>query len=583
MTGWYLRKHGKILVLVALAMILGALISVACGGDDEEEEATSVPAAQPTAAPTRVPAAPTPTAITAKPVEPQGKYGGTLTLAYRAKMAHFDIHQSATDNNLFPQGPKYNSLLMFTFESLGKEVGPDLAETWEVSDDSLTFKFNLREGVKFHDGATLTADDVVATYERIMWPPEDMLSMREYMFRDVETVEAIDPLTVQFKLKVPNVVFLKDVASGWNIIVRKQTLEDNNQNLRDVLEYPGTGAFKQGEYEVKEYFDLEKFEDYFMDPYPYVDKLHIVRIDAESQRMAAVLGGRADYAVSLGPGDYALAKDTRPDLFGIHTAHLNYTQMMFNVNRPPWDDPRMRQAVLLVTDAVGSNFSDRVWVCGYTGGWMPHQCLGGQWDRPESELRATPGFRVPTKDDIEEAKRLLAEAGFPDGLSGIEILTRSANTAEEFAYNQDRLRRHVGLDTTMNVADQSVYYDLAAKGDFDWALAGGGGQAFDDPNEIWDKVYLPNSAQNYGGIDDPALTALLNKMRSEFDPQARRAIVMETHLKLDELAPLIPWNWQGRQSVGYDYIKGIAKDPEVISAVYNAPSIRKWERAWLDK
>jgi peptide/nickel transport system substrate-binding protein len=497
-------------------------------------------------------------------------------------MAHFDLQQSTTDMNLFPQGPLYNTLLMFTPESDGADIGPDLAHKWEASANGTVFTFYLREGVKFHDGATLTAEDVVASYNRILNPPKGVLSMRQYMFLDVEKVEAVDPLTVRFTLKRPYVTFLMNIANGWNVIYRKKTLEENNYNLREKgLTAPGTGAFKLGTYEPKEYYEWLKNPDYFWKGLPLIDGARVMRIDTEEARVAALLGGRADYAVSIRPEDYRLIKERRPDLKTVHIAYYNYSQFMFNHRRAPWNNPQVRRAVLMAFDKAGANYSPIQWTCGYAGGWLPQACMGGKWDRPESVLRATPGWRILTKEDIAEAKKLLAAAGFPDGIKNVDTLVRGASEAEKFTYQQDHLRRTIGLELKLRVVDDAVYYDLAAKGDFDIALAGGGASAFDDPNEIWDKVYLPGAPQNYMGLDDPELTALLEKMRGEFDQNKRRTLVMQMHELLDQKAPLIPTTWQGRQDAWQPFIKGLVEDPRVIMGDYNAPRIRRFEWAWV--
>ena len=110
------------------------------------------------------------------------------------------------------------------------EVIPDLATSWEVSDDGLTYTFFIREGVTFHDGAPLTADDVAATFTQIIFPREGVLSPRKTLFEPVQEIVVVDPLTVEFRLSEPRGFLLRAFAAGFNAIVRKQTLE--GQQLR---------------------------------------------------------------------------------------------------------------------------------------------------------------------------------------------------------------------------------------------------------------------------------------------------------------------------------------------------------------
>ena len=128
----------------------------------------------------------------------------------------------------------------------GKTLIPDLAHSWEISKDAKTYTFHLRDGVQFHDGAELTSDDVKATFDRIRKPPQGVSIPRSVLFKAVEEIKAPDKRTVQFVLSEPRPpdFIMSAIASGWNVIVRKKTLEDNNYNLRKVEIYPGTGPFK---------------------------------------------------------------------------------------------------------------------------------------------------------------------------------------------------------------------------------------------------------------------------------------------------------------------------------------------------
>jgi ABC-type transport system substrate-binding protein len=123
---------------------------------------------------------------------------------------------------------------------------PDLASHWEIVPDQKTYTFFLRRGVQFHDGAELTAEDVKATYARIIWPPKGISIPRSSLFSAVSEITVRDRYTVEFTLREPRPMpfMLGAYASGWNIIVRKKTLEDNDYNLRNVPNFPGTGPFR---------------------------------------------------------------------------------------------------------------------------------------------------------------------------------------------------------------------------------------------------------------------------------------------------------------------------------------------------
>src|SRR5882757_7308447 len=195
--------------------------------------------------------------------EPNPKYGGLLRVGLTNRPPHFDIHQSGTFNNLGAMACMFDNLIRRDPRDSGETIIPDLAHSWEISKDRKTFTFFLRKGVQFSDGAELTADDVKATFDRITRPPEGISIPRSILFKSVSEIKARDSSTVEFKLaeaRSPEFI-MSAIASGWNVIVRKKTLEDNNYNLRKVMLAPGTGPFKTVRRVENEVWVLEKRKD----------------------------------------------------------------------------------------------------------------------------------------------------------------------------------------------------------------------------------------------------------------------------------------------------------------------------------
>ncbi len=186
-----------------------------------------------------------PSTFQLKAPEPNPKYGGTLRYGILSAPAHFDVHQSGTVANMASQGPMYDNLIR-RHPLDCQTIIPDLAQSWEIAPDGKTYTFFLRQGVQFHDGADFTADDVHATFSRIIFPPKGFSSPRTPLFSAVEAINVRDRHTIEFKLREarPTDFILGAFTSGWNIIVRKKTLEDNNYSLRTVEAFPGTGPFK---------------------------------------------------------------------------------------------------------------------------------------------------------------------------------------------------------------------------------------------------------------------------------------------------------------------------------------------------
>jgi len=154
--------------------------------------------------------------------EPNPKKGGVLRLSILSRQPHFDVHQSGTFSNLGTQACMFDNLIRRDPRDSGKTIIPDLAHSWEISKDNMTYTFHLRKDVRFHDGADLTSEDIKATFDRIIKPPSGVSIPRSVLFKAVQEVTAPDKHTVQFKMaeaRPPNFM-MSAIASGWNVIVR---------------------------------------------------------------------------------------------------------------------------------------------------------------------------------------------------------------------------------------------------------------------------------------------------------------------------------------------------------------------------
>ena len=197
--------------------------------------------------------------------EPNPKRGGVLRYGITCRPPHFDVHQSGTINNLGSQGCMFDNLIRRDPRDSGKTIIPDLAHSWQISKDGKTYTFFLRKDVQFHDGAEFTADDVKATYDRICKPPTGISIPRSILFSSVSEINVRDKHTIEFKLSQPRPAnfIMSGFASGWNVIVRKKTLEDNQQNLRRVVDIPGTGPYKSKRRVENEVWVMERNPNYW--------------------------------------------------------------------------------------------------------------------------------------------------------------------------------------------------------------------------------------------------------------------------------------------------------------------------------
>src|SRR5499433_817631 len=133
--------------------------------------------------------------------EPNAKRGGVLRYGTLSAPAHFDVHQSGTIANMGTQGAMYDNLIRRDPRDSGQTIIPDLAHSWEIAQDGKTYTFFLRKGVKFHDGGELTAEDVKATFQRLIFPPQGFISPRTPLFSAVEAITVRDASTIAFTLR----------------------------------------------------------------------------------------------------------------------------------------------------------------------------------------------------------------------------------------------------------------------------------------------------------------------------------------------------------------------------------------------
>src|SRR3989441_2618993 len=307
-------------------------------------------AAQTPAAPPAASGAPDAGLLSAPEASP--KRGGVLRWGGLANSTLYDLHQTGTIANMGPQAPMYDLLVQVDPVHWDKVI-PDLAKSWTISEDGLTYTFYLREGVKFHDGAPLTADDVVASFNHILFPPPGVLSPRQGLFDAVKEVVATGPLTVEFRLTEPRGFLLRGLAAGFNVIMRKQTLEENNYDLRRVPVYPGTGPFRHKSLEPGVVRRLERNPDYWNPALPYLDGIEIYHLAVGPTTGAACLAHTIDFCWGIDP----ISEQKAQHIKGLTTARIFPTGLLglfLNTKIKPLDDVRVRRALnlLLGQDAL---------------------------------------------------------------------------------------------------------------------------------------------------------------------------------------------------------------------------------------
>jgi ABC-type transport system substrate-binding protein len=490
--------------------------------------------------------------------------------------AHFDVHQSGTVSNMGTQGCMYDNLIRRNPLDSGQTIIPDLAHSWEISPDGKTYTFFLRQGVKFHDGADFTAADVKATYDRIIRPPKGISIPRTPLFATVSEINVRDAHTIEFKLREPRPqsFILGAFASGWNIIVRKKTLEDNNYNLRQVVNFPGTGPFRHVKRVDKEVWVMERNPDYWNEGLPYLDGVEIYHLQPWAPEVAAsLLAGKVDYARAVDPVGTKKIGQTP----GMTTAQFYQSVIIaawVNNEHKPFNDPRVRRALHLALNRpelvdVVRDVSPTV-----LGGFIyPFS----DFATPAAELAERPGYQVDSTAALKEARQLLAAAGYPNGFKADFLVRDSPNLKLWGIAIQAMLKEALNIEANIRMVQISVWFDEAQAGTFDLTMSAIVSTLL-DPADYFNAWYVKNSPQNYSRWHNPDFDDLVRQMDVELDDTKRQALIRKAEAIMEQDPPLLPVSWERINDAWHTYVKG--HNPTNYFGIYD---VVRFDTFWLDK
>jgi ABC-type transport system substrate-binding protein len=513
-----------------------------------------------------------------KAAEPNAKSGGVLKYAITSRPPHFDFHQSGTINSLGSQGCMFDNLVRRDPRDSGKTIIPDLAHSWEISKDGKTYTFHLREGVQFHDGADFTSEDIKATYDRIRKPPTGVMIPRSTLFTTVEEITTPDKKTVVFKLSEPRPAsfMMAAFASGWNGIVRKKTLDDNQGNLRRVVDIPGTGPFKSKRRVENEIWVMEKNTNYWNKGLPYLDGIEFYHTLPFSPELgSALLSNRVDYGRIVDPVTARKAAATP----GMSTTSFYQSVIQgtwMNNKKKPLDDPRVRRAFNLALDKpvlvdVVKDVAPMM-----VGGFIyPFS----EFATPPAELAKRVGYQVDPTASIKEAKALMAAAGYGSGVKQpLDFLVREVASFKLWAQAiQAMLQQALGVETKLRTVVESVWFDDIKSGNYDLAI-GAIVSTLLDPSDYFNAWYKKDGPQNYGFWDNAAFNALLPQIDREVDVKKRLEIIRKAEDIMEQDPPVLPVSWEKINDVWFNYVKG--HNPKEYFGIYDCV---RFDTFWLDK
>ncbi len=453
--------------------------------------------------------------------QPAPRRGGELVFLVPSELPSYDGHREGTFGTVHPLAPLYNTLIRIDpNDRTGTRPVADLAESWTISPDGMTFTFKIRQAVRFHDGSPLTSKDIKASYDKIIFPPAGVISMRKGAYRAVEVVEAPDPPTVRFRLKWPEASFLVNLASPYNWIYRADIL------AKDIRWYEsnvmGTGPFKLAEHVKGSHIVGKRNPDYWDKGKPYLDGYRALFMSSSSAQVAAVRAERAHIQFrGFSPSDRdSLVQALGPKITVQESPWDCLALVAMNHERKPFDDKRVRRALTLALDRyeASKNLSRIAVVREVAGIQVP----GTPWATPPQELEKLAGYGRDIAANRAEARRLLREAGIPDGYAFTFKNRGIPQPYETVAIWLIDQWRQVGLNVKQEVVEAWAMVSVMRRGDLDVAMDAQCNFVVEPDNDIQKFQSMGLSDNNYGRYKDPILDDLYVKQSRALDPEERK-------------------------------------------------------------
>jgi peptide/nickel transport system substrate-binding protein len=508
------------------------------------------------------------------------RYGGKFLSVGNEEVPFYDMHQTSLGGIYAAVAPAYNCLIRTSpYDPKGQAVIPELAHSWDLSDGGKTVTFHLHKGVKWHDGVPFSSADIKYTIERIMHPPQGMVSPRGPVFKAlIERVEAPDPETVVVYGKGPSKLLLTLFASGHNVIIPKHIVETDPVNALKT-KVIGTGPFRLKEPPTTSLWKYERNPDYFLKGLPFLDEMEIHLI-TDPQAMVAALLSKRVYWSDVFPHanmDRDLAKSTaqqNPRL--VHSANpgLVVSHLTLQSEKPPLDDLRVRQAISeAVKREAMSELGNQSGAVG-TGNYPL-----GLWAMPREMQAQLIGYGPDMTRRIANAKALLASYEKEKGKIDWSKIKLQCATTIKFSCENSQVVQQLLKKINVNIElEPMLFSQLRANevsGNY-WLSILGAAIDFDDPIDTFGQWFVTKGGRWYQRHSLPELDKLYEQQKFIADPEERRKVIWEMDkLAINDAAYLI-LHWFDLHHVRWDFVKGWTITPDIRST--NA----RMDYVWLD-
>lgn len=495
-----------------------------------------------------------------------------LAVGVRSGAESMDPHFSAIGINVSAMKNVYETL---TARDDNLQLVPGLAESWEPVDD-LTWRFTLREGVKFHDGSDLDAADVVQSVNRIPVAAGPDGGLVTYTRRIVEAT-AIDDLTVEFKTDSPAATLPLDVTRLF-VLPSEVAIDTPVSDFNSGAAAIGTGPYRLESWEAKGDMVIVPFEDYWGEPAQW-DKVTFSEISNDSARVAALLSDRVDMINYVPPTDVARVREEEGlEVFAGPSVYIFMLFPDYRDDSPrirakdgsaldanPFQDIRVRQAISLGVnrEAIASRVMEnlatpasQIITDGFFG-WSP--------DAPELTY------------DLDQAKALLAEAGYPDGFQvDLHCTSDRLPMDGDICAALGPMMARIGIDATVNATPRAVYFPAQSGGEYSLMMNGWGSLTGEASYILSSMVHTKEEDGSYGvfnhfSYSNEEIDSIVEQALGTIDPDERKALLQQAMtLTMEDLMaiPIVNLSaiWAG-DATKLTYLPRADEDTLAINAV----------------
>lgn len=447
--------------------------------------------------------------------------GGTLTIAQTGDALTLDPMLTTDEYSKPVEELLYNSLV-----KLGPKgtLEPDLAESWSVSANHLVYTFHLRSGVTFHHGGTMTAADVVYSFNRIM--SSKLASPWASFFQGINNVKAVNTNTVQVTLKQPYAPFLTVVAS-FLVIMNPSFVSQHGNNLQRIED--GTGPYILKKWIPNQSITLIRNPHYFIKGQPYINKIVFQIIPSSTSRIAALQSGQAQFAEFLNPANYSKlqAMSKTHNIRTVKYLSSDYHMLGFNTKWGPFKNPKVRLAL-----SYAINRTRILNQVGYGQGAVTG-ILSGALSRWAIPVSSYPSY----KTNIAKAKQLLKQAGYPHGFSFNIMAPSTFPVDESNAVVISNELKSIGVTAHVVPTAWGTYIANWDKRSFE-AFTGENGD-WTDPDLAMYAALHTGGSTNAFQFSNPQVDTLLQQGRTNLNFAARHQDYAKLQKLVVQQAPML--------------------------------------------